>query len=135
MGWYSIACKVVVDGQLIEGGVLETGDVSERCEQWRKEGREEALMFILIDLVAAVLEPIAEVLHASVVQLLPLPSVQPTQQGCLFLPRHHIFHKLQTLNHTRIFCRTVGNRSCFSFTLQIDTAVQKNEGSAKVLIL
>ncbi len=135
MGGDAVACEVVVDGELVERAALEHLDVTESLQQFVEEGRDESFLFGFVDLVAAVLEGVAVVLHPAVVQPLPLPLVDPFQQLQLLLPAHHILQDHNPRNALVWVGRAaVGDGEGLAALHELLLAVEEDEGSGEVLV-
>lgn len=83
----SIACKIVVDGELIEMR-YEGLDLWARNDSVEKRMQlfwQLALMLFLVDEVFAIFEIVAVVLDSSVVELFPLVLVDPSKELFFFL--------------------------------------------------
>ena len=74
-----IACEVVINRKLIEARIFQDVKLPESINQTCKELWQNALLLILIDLIPAILELIAIMLHSSIIQFFPVAFVDPLQ--------------------------------------------------------
>ena len=76
----AVASEIVIDGQLIKSFIFEDRYLFQFLQEGMEVIGKLSFVLLFVDLISAVFEDIAVMLHSSIVEFLPLPFVDVLEE-------------------------------------------------------